>query len=324
MSSAVKILIIGAGQIGSRHLQGALRSIHKLSITVIDTSLVSLKLSEISTKDIVYGNLSSRVVYSQNLPQNKNFDICIISTNANIRAKITRDLLASCYVKYIIFEKVLFQKVLDFQSVSKLIKKKGITAWVNCPRRTFLFYKKIKKTLKSNKPIQMTVIGESWNMACNSIHFIDLFSYFINSSELSVINTDFSKNIFKSKRGDNFYEISGSIEFRAGIHFLKIYCKESKKYFLNINIKNNNINHSIDEVKKICNSNINNATKIQYFDLPYQSSQTGILIDNLIDKNQCDLVLYDESWKQHIPLLSVIKTHLSTILNTQLIECPIT
>ena len=141
---------------------------------------------------------------------------------------------------------------------------------------------------------------------------------------MSVFNKNFSKNTFKSRRGDNFYEINGSIEFRVGIHSLKISCKESKNYFLNVKIKNDNIYHSIDEVKKIYNSNINNSTKIKYFDIPYQSSQTGILIDNLIDKNQCDLVLYDESWKQHIPLLSVIKTHLSTILNTQLIECPIT
>ncbi|MDA8933124.1 Gfo/Idh/MocA family oxidoreductase [Candidatus Pelagibacter ubique] len=324
MSSAIKILIIGAGQIGSRHLQGALKSIHKLSITIVDPSLDSLKLSEIRTQDIAYGHLHSTVVYTQELPKNKNFDICIISTNANVRAKVTQDLLIDCHIKHIIFEKVLFQKVLDFEIISKLIKEKDITAWVNCPRRTFLVYREIKKTLNTNNPIQMLVSGASWGMACNAIHFIDLFSYLVGSSDLTVIKKNFSKNIFKSKRGENFYEINGSIEFRAGVHFLKISCKDSKNSYLHVKIKNNSIDHSVNEFKDICKSNINSITKIKHCNMPYQSSQTGILIDNLIDKNQCELVLYQESWKHHIPLLSAIRTHLSKIMKKQLIECPIT
>lgn len=324
MSSAIKILIIGAGQIGSRHLQGALKSIHKLSITIVDPSLDSLNQSEIRAKNITYGDLRSTAVYTQEFPKKKIFDICIISTNANVRAKVTQDLLVDCHIKHIIFEKVLFQKVLDFEIISKLIKKKNVTAWVNCPRRTFLIYRDIKKTLNINQPIQMLVSGSSWGMACNSIHFIDLFSYFVNRSDLTVIKKKFPKNIFQSKRSENFYETNGSIEFRAGIHFLKISCIDNKNYKLNVKIKNNSIAHSVNELKGICKSSNNNEIKINKFNMPYQSSQTGVLIDNLIDKNQCELVSYQESWKHHIPLLYVFRTHISEVLKTKLTECPIT
>ena len=46
MNSAIKVLIVGGGQIGSRHLQGALKSTHRLSITIVDPSLSSLELSK--------------------------------------------------------------------------------------------------------------------------------------------------------------------------------------------------------------------------------------------------------------------------------------
>lgn len=324
MSSTIKILIIGAGQIGSRHLQGVLKSTHKLSITIVDPSLDSLKLSEIRAKEIVLGHSHTTTEYTQELPKNKNFTICIISTNANVRAKVTRDLLVNCQIKHIIFEKVLFQKELDFEIISKLIKEKNITAWVNCVRRTYSAYQEIKNTLDTEAAIKMSVNGSSWGMACNAIHFIDLFSYLVNSSDLNVTKTNLSNNIFKSKRDGNFYEINGLIELKIGVHSLKISCEDSKNFSLNVSIKNKKMEYSINEFEGIWKSYINGLTKIKHQKMLYQSNESGKLIDNLINKNQCELVLYEESCKHHLPLLSAIRTHLSKILKIKLIKCPIT
>ena len=45
-NNIVNILIVGAGQIGSRHLQGAVKIKNQLSITVVDISSIALKLSQ--------------------------------------------------------------------------------------------------------------------------------------------------------------------------------------------------------------------------------------------------------------------------------------
>ena len=324
MSKTIKILIIGAGQIGSRHLQGALKSFHKMSITLVDPSLDSLKLSEIRANETTYGHPHSTVVYMQERPKHKSFEICIISTNSNVRAKVTRDLLIDCQIKHIIFEKILFQKELDYEIISKLIKKKNITAWVNCARRTNSTYQEINKNLNTNYAIQMFVRGESWGMACNSIHFIDLFSYLVSSSDLCITKTDLSKNIIKSKRAEGMYEINGVIDFKIGVHSLKISCKESENSSLKVKIKNKNVEYIIDELEGVWQSNINGLTKIKYQNMPLLSDQTKNNIDSLINKNQCELVLYEESCKQHLLLLPAIRTHLSKILKIKLIECPIT
>lgn len=324
MSSVFKVLIIGSGQLGSRHLQGALKSHNKLSIVIVDPSLNALKLSKIRANEIELGHQDSSTKYTQRLPKNQYFNICIISTNANIRAEVTKDFLENCKTDHIIFEKVLFQKDEDFEFISKLIKEKNISSWVNCPRRTYSHYQEIKKILDIKKTVEMSVTGSSWGMACNTIHFIDLFSYLVNSSNLKIVKTKFSKHILNSKRGNNFYEINGLMELQIDTHTLKIYCKNGEKVSLNLKIKNNNNEFSFDELNGILQSNIGGTIKIRKQKTSYQSSETTKIINNLIDKNQCDLTSYQESYKHHLPLLTVIKKHLSLILKKEFTGCPIT
>ena len=69
--------------------------------------------------------------------------------------------------------------------------------------------------------------------------------------------------------------------------------------------------------------NTNGLIKSKKINIPYQSDITGKLIDNLINK-RCRLVSYENSSKNHIPLLKTIKSHLSKILKRKLNECPIT
>ena len=158
----------------------------------------------------------------------------------------------------------------------------------------------------------MEVSGSSWGMACNTIHFIDLFSYLINDANFIVTKKNFSNNIYQSKRGKNFYEINGLMKGINGKHSLSISCDESKKSSLYIKI-NGNIENIVDENHKIWTKNINGLIKSYKINLPFQSDLTGKLIDDLIHK-RCRLTTYANSTKNHIPLLKTIKSHLSKIL----------
>jgi len=138
----------------------------------------------------------------------------------------------------------LFQKEIDYHNISKLIKSKKVNAWVNCQYRTFNFYKEIKKTLNINSVIEMKVKGSSWGVACNSIHYIDLFSYFVDSSDLSIATISLSNNLIISKRGNKFSEITGLMVFKINDHLLSISCDENKKKSVSININCKKIKHS--------------------------------------------------------------------------------
>ena len=322
-NNVINILIIGAGQIGSRHLEGAIKNKNQLSIIIVDNYPIALKFSENLIKNKNFGNPQTTVTYKKELPKNKSFDICIIATKADIRASITRDLLNTCEFKFMIFEKVLFQKDQDFKTILNMLRNKNVKAWVNCPRRIYSFYQEIKKTINLNLPVKINVSGSSWDMACNAIHFIDLFSYLVNKSNLKISETKLSENIFKSKRGENFYEINGLIKCNMGMHSLLMSCDENKNLSLNVKIKNGDINYSIDEVSEILTNNINNVENSKKIKIPYQSDMTGDLINTIISK-KCGLVSYENSCKHHIPLLGVFREHLSKTLNKELTECPIT
>jgi len=324
MTKEIKVLIIGSGQIGSRHLQGFLKSNHKLSITMVDPNVKSLQNSKFRAKEIKCGNPNSTVHYKQKTPKNEKFKICIISTNADVRAEVAKSLLTNCLIENLIFEKILFQLDSDYRLVSKLLKKNQTSAWVNCNKRMVPFYKNIKKSLDLKKCVKMYIEGSSWGMACNSIHFIDLFSYFVNSSNLKILKTNFTNRLFESHRGKNFYEVNGLMECMIENHTLKISCDNKRKPFWFVKIINSKNEFHIDELKGEYKTILNKYTKTQINPYPNQSNLSLKLINDLIEHNNCELVKYEDSCKLHIPLILEIRTHLSKLLKKKLVQCPIT
>ena len=100
-------VVIGAGQLGSRHLQGLLRLTIKQKIFVLEPSEVSLELSKTRANEIPNEH---EIIFSKDwdiLPQN--LDLVIIATGANVRAMLIEKLLPKYKVKNLVLEKILFQ-----------------------------------------------------------------------------------------------------------------------------------------------------------------------------------------------------------------------
>ena len=319
----IKILIVGAGNIGSSHLEGAVKNKNQLSLVIFDKSEKALDLSKKNISNKKYDNKLTNLIFTTEAPKDINFDICLMCTTADNRANITIDLLNKCHFKKIVFEKVLFQKNIDFQKISNILKKKSIKAWVNCPRRTYSFYKDIKKLINLNSPVEIDVSGSHWGLACNTIHFVDLFSYLVEENKLEIVDKNFSKTITKSNRGENFFELTGSIKFAIEKHFMKISCYDNCDPYLNIKIKNGKTENIVNESAEIWQSYNSGLKNIKKIKIPYQSNETEFLIDDILN-DKCGLVSYENSCKHHIFLLNVIREHMSKILNKKLIECPIT
>src|SRR5690554_3304897 len=101
----IKNLIIGAGQLGSRHLQGMLKYDNQLqSIYIIDPSKDALNISKERAYEIEHNH---QLIFQQDwndLPAT--FDVVIIATNSNVREKVITQLLNNYEVKHLILEKV--------------------------------------------------------------------------------------------------------------------------------------------------------------------------------------------------------------------------
>lgn len=154
------ITIIGAGQLGSRHLQGLALIDIPVNIQVLDTSLTSLEVAKERYNQMALNDSIKSISFLQSIDDlPTKLDLVIIATNANVRCFIIKELLAKRTVSDFVLEKVVFQNVSDFEDVTKLFADKGIKAWVNCPRRMFPFYKELKSKLSNDGPISISVQG---------------------------------------------------------------------------------------------------------------------------------------------------------------------
>ena len=63
----IKILIVGAGNIGSRHLEGAVKNKNQLSLVIFDKSEKALDLSKKKISKKNYGNKLTDLIFIKKL-----------------------------------------------------------------------------------------------------------------------------------------------------------------------------------------------------------------------------------------------------------------
>jgi len=306
-----QVAIIGAGQLGSRHLQGLKGAASSLAITVMDSSKDSLQVSKERYEAILsVGEKSIEYVTSvQELP--KELDLVIIATGSKPRAAIIKSLLDNCSVKYLILEKVLFPVINEYKEIETLLKTRQIRCWVNCPRRMFGMYKQIKETIDTTKPIYMTNADEDWGLCCNAIHMIDLFMYLTEETSYSVETKFLNKEIEDSKRG-GYIEMTGTLKIHTpkGNELTLISEKNytGEKNFL---VENGDNLYGISEGEGFCLHN----KKYEYA-MPYQSQLTGVLADEILKTGGCSLTPYQTSVLYHKPFIEAMLERYNEIKGT--------
>ena len=329
------IVIVGAGNLGSRHLQ-ALSNINlKVDISLIDPNENALKTAKkLFSKTLANEKIISINFYKTLSPINRNVDIAVIATTADVRRDVIESFIKKVYVKNIILEKVLFQKIEDFEPIENLFKNENVNAWVNCPRRMWPFYKQQANDLQESNVQEVHVSGASWGLGSNLIHFIDLIS-FITKKQRYDLKTDLlSKTITQSKR-KGFLELTGTISgyFEKG-PFFTISSHLQGKNSLTIKIVSESSVINIDEgdlyktqkMGRSWISSINNnwEWEVSSFDIPLQSQLTHLAVQQILQKNESDLTLYSESAQLHMPMINGLIEHIKRSNNSSEAICAIT
>ena len=123
-----KLAIIGSGQLGSRHLQGLAKSKLEIEIHVVDPSQRARGVARIRFSEVANEFQKKNILFHKDITELPNeLDLVIVSTTANMRRKVIENLLKQKIVKYIILEKVVFQRSDDFLQIQSLLAKNGTT-----------------------------------------------------------------------------------------------------------------------------------------------------------------------------------------------------
>jgi len=322
-----KIVLIGAGQLGSRHLQGIAKSNIDIDIEVVEPFKQAREVAKQRYEEIDSNSKINSISFFESIDQLSNeIDILIIATNADVRSQIIKELLLKKRVKNIILEKVLFQTEEEYYEVEKLLEKTSTKCWVNHPRRMFPFYQALKSELKDAKQISYMVQGGAWGLGCNGLHFIDHLAFLSESTELKIDNDFLHPHIYEAKRAD-YVEFNGLLKGRINNHIFALY--SDKNYApVTLTITTDTLSAFIDEVNgyvRIARKNNDwkweeLTQKIIYF----QSELTNIVIEQIINTETCDLPTYDEAMKLHIPFIQALLSHMESVDGEVLTLCPIT
>jgi hypothetical protein len=314
---AYNILIAGAGQLGSRYLQGLSKFNDLLNIYVFDISDASLKAARLRWE--ACNNNFHQVHYIKEynkLPQL--IDLAIVSSTANVRLEVVKNITLSTKVNYWILEKILATSISDLNEIKSLTIT-SLDAWVNTPMHAWPLYKNLATKYSSPKNVSAKFLNFN-GLACNSIHYIDFIARWVNS-EVELIDLTSLKERWIPAKREGFYEIEGimSVKFKDGTLLNLSSKNDNKDYIVEIAVEGEtwHINENDGHAKSSFGNEIFEKTLLQ-------SELTAIFLEQIINTGNCDLPTLEQSINQHIPLIHNLKKHWNQFMDFEIDRVPIT
>lgn len=323
------IAIIGVGQIGSRHLQGLTHIQNSINIELVEPQMKAQIIAKQRFDEMPPNSKIQTLKFCTKIKQlSPNLNLVIIATSSNARYRLTKELLESKQVQYIIFEKVLFQKYNEYDSMKKLLDIHNVKAWVNHPRRLFPFYHKYLDDFKSATLINYHVEGGLWALCSNSLHYIDHMMQLQKDLSPNInINTNNLNNTILDSKRENYLEVCGTLNGTIGNCDFSLSCNDSLTSAPLINILSDTVKMTIDEVSGWARvATQKNRWKWEEYNdkiVYYQSELTGELVDIILTTGKSLLPTYEEAMLLHKPFIKVIQKKLNRLTDEELTLCPI-
>lgn len=247
----------------------------------------------------------------------QSFDLVVVATTAAQRRDAVVALLSQHSVGTMILEKVLFQRVRDLVEIGQLLEESGVTAFVNCGRRTFPGYAALRQAISEASDVRIAVRGNRFGLGSNAVHFLDLAEYLTGSEVVEVSTAGLSPGHVPAKRSGTV-EIYGTITARlASGATLAVECRDTDPVAIEVEIEADGATIVVDELART----VTDADGTRAFASQNVSETTGIYEDALTS-GTCELTPYADSVRQHRAYIEVLRSHLG-LSNTADEPCPI-
>ena len=321
-----KICLIGCGNIGSRHLQGLVKTSFPINIKIIEPFLKSQELGKQRLSEIQYDKELHNISWMKNIDElNDKPDLTIIATLAVGRINLICKLLEMGHSRFLI-EKIVCQSDNEYEILIKKFKEFGAKGWVNTGRRYFESYKKLKKIFADSEIIHISVTSSNVSaLSTTLIHYVDLFSFFTDDFKVN-LNGDFLLNqLFSNKRGGDFVEFAGTVigSIKNGSTFSMTSLPATNLPFV-VNIIGMDKHIMIDETNEKIINLLNPMDKEISFMYEHVSDLTNKITEDILNKDNCSLTTIEESQIHHKEIFRIFNQHIKKLTNKEQELCPIT
>ena len=307
--NTLHVVVMGVGDIGSRHLQSLAKSAQPLSIYAVDPSEDAANVAKQRFCEIEGYELHEyhQLRVAEALPSQ--VDLAIIATTAKHRAQAVKQLLSQSNVAYMILEKILFVDDSDYEHIGSLLRDKQVKCWVNHPRRCFPFYQALKQRINASSKVSMIIHGGGWGLGSNGLHFVDLLSYFVGQTNIAFNTCSLDKALYDYKRV-GYKEIYGVFTAEIGQHRLVMHCENYTSPWA-ISIETDTLSLRIDEESETFIEMEKQKGWKAEFSHPkmtdYQSNMTHQIMQDLMQNGTCDLTSFDDAVALHQPFVHAMK-----------------
>lgn len=310
------IAVIGTGRLGARHLQALTRLPAEHRLWAVDPSPErTASARTIWTESALPTSPSvTWVSHLSELPSE--LAVAIVATSADVRRVLVEDLLGRCRVEHLVLEKVLFQSTGDYAPMLETITRATTTAWVNCPRRIWPFYRALRGSLAV--PIRLSVTGSKWGIGSNTVHFLDLFA-FLGGGDSIVVDGLHVEAVPSSREG--FQELTGEVIGRGPGGAFAIASLPDGDLPIVVEVATPRLRALVREGEGkawIADADSRWVWREEPVEIIFQSKASDGIVSDLLSTGTCQLTPLAQSVQHHLAFLRP----LSTLLGED--RCPIT
>lgn len=321
-------MLIGCGQLGSRHLQ-ALATLNGVDrIDVVDPYAPSLDRGRELLQEVKGANPDIRYRWLTSLSEAGDAGaLCVVATQAEGREVFVEQALAKGYRRFLL-EKVVCQSLSRYERLLDSVSGHGALAWVNCKTRAYPFWKYVKEKLEDSIFEYYVSIG-NYGLANTGVHLADIFVHLDGCERIEPVGADLDPVLHPSKRGNRVFDLSGSVFGRsergsrlamdfAGHHKLPgtIQVTSPEHRFLV-----NQVTRQAFEASP--------STNWKFEPVPFEgdlmvSAMTREFARDILDRGQCGLPTLEECHPAHAFIFSLILPTMNKLLGKDDDICPVT
>lgn len=325
-----KVLIVGCGQLGSRHLQAAASLKNIDEIHVVDPNPDSLNMGRARLEEIADLNESIKFRWFDEFNSvSAGGDLCVVATQANGRYHLVKQAAQRLGYKKFLIEKVVAQSIEEYQDLISFCEGNKISVWVNCKTRAYCVHKYIKAKLNPKEPVIFTDIGGNWGLGTNGLHSVDTFVFYDEAKKLISAGSKIEPVLCPSKRGVDVFDLNGSLTgfTEKGSHFFVSFLPD---------------NNSPDQIYIVSKSGrfiVDHFQKFAYESYPEDgwqwqrisidenwdvSAMSKTFIGDILSKESCELPTLVDCFPAHEFILRQLQPHFNNLLGVNNDYCPIT
>lgn len=312
-----RILLVGAGNLGSRHLQSIAQLELPVKVVVVEPRQQAREIAYSRWQEIHSSALHSLSFEDINDVE-PGFDFAIVATLSIDRLSMIERVL-ELNVRNILSEKVIFQSVQLYREALDLLSNSKSQIYINYIYRLSEVFQKMRQEFEK-QVVDLDVNAGSVELGCNLVHYLDLCQFLNHGAEITNLEVDISEsqnNNARHKRLMSFYGVATAKYSNGAILRVRLMNEENTDYTLKVAAHKQH--YVVNETHgKVCFDG-----RTLYDFVAPRVSETTVDVIRRLQQNQCVLPTLMESSKVNEVMLNEInKCHHGESDHSLL--CPIT